>query len=262
MKKLLEKMKSIILNFKFKDLVEKIKKFFSKKSNIVSFVVVVSIIVILFIVILLTKNKDDKFALNPMYDVYPEQVRELYANMVEVSCYGDLYFDIELDKGEINVSDISKNNLIDYMLSHLDKDDKLVKEFKPIILKNTAKRLFYGEIDLLGQFNSYGYGGYAYTIDGDLVTRKEQECVADKKYITHLYGYSESDDRLKLSIDVNIGYLIDDILYDLNDKKLGKYDGDMKKLRDLFNTSPYYRLNYVNNEDALKLYSVELNSKG
>lgn len=260
MKKVFGKIKNMVLNFKFNNLVEKVKRFFSKKSNLISFVTVFVIVIILFIIMLIVKNKDDKFALNEIYDVVPQQVRELYANIVEVSCYGDLYFDIGLDSGEVKVSDISKNNLIDYMLSHLDKSDKLVKEFKPILLKNTAKNLFYGEIDLIDNINSYGYGDYAYTVDGDLVTRKDNKCVADKKYITYLYGYSFNEQQL--SMDVNIGYLDDDVLYDLNNKKLGKYDGDMKKLRDLFVVSPYYRLNYVKNDGVFKLFGVELNSKG
>ena len=46
-----------------------------------------------------------------------------------------------------------------------------------------------GFIDLIDNINSYGYGDYAYTVDGDLVTRKDNKCVADKKYITYLYGY-------------------------------------------------------------------------
>jgi len=238
----------------------KLKEFFAKKNNRITTIAVVGVILIVLIVALVVgKNKNNKFALNEIYDVFPEEVRELYANMVSVSCYGDLHFNVVLDAEATKVSELSKNNLIDYMLSYLDKNEKLTDEFEVKLLKDATSELFAGELDLTEQFTSYGYGDYTYTLENGMVTRKKQECTSDKQYITHLYGYSWNEKEL--SIDVNIGYLKDDVLYDLQDNKLGEYNGELSELADLFGPNSYYRLNYVKNDKRFKLNSVELNSR-
>lgn len=236
----------------------KLKNFFSKKVNLVSTIIFVIILLIMIVVFLISIfRKDNKFALNPIYDVYPEEVRELYSNMVEVSCYGDLHLDISLDAGEFLLKDVKYNNLIDYMFSYLDKEEKLSDEFSVDVIKNATDRLFADEFDFTGYINDYIYGDYKYTIRNGLVTREKASCISNNNYISQLYGYSYNEQLL--SVDVNIGYLKDNILYNLSNEELGKYDGKVESLDDLFITSSYYRYNYVLHDDGYKLKSVEWN---
>ena len=58
-----------------------------------------------------------------------------------------------------------------------------------------------------------------------------------------------------------MGYLVGNTLYNLKDERLGTYDGDVSKLRDLFSTSPHYRYNYVMDNKVYKLTSVEFKSR-
>ena len=98
-------------------IVDKVKHFFSDRKNVITVAVVLGVIVLVVIIALIFgRNRNNKFALNEIYDVYPEEVRNLYANIVSVSCYGDLYFDVMLDADATKVSELSKNNLMDYML--------------------------------------------------------------------------------------------------------------------------------------------------
>ncbi|MBQ8218925.1 MAG: hypothetical protein IJZ79_04155 [Bacilli bacterium] len=248
-------MKRIIFNIK-----EWLKKFFSSKRNIITVAAIALIIAIVIIVsILLKKDEEKKFSLNSIYDLHPEVVRELYSNVVEVSCSGDMHLDIQLDGGKVQTNTISKNNLIDYLFSHLDKKELLDKEFELSIINQKAKELFDGDINLESLINEYQYNNYIYSIKDDKVVREEKTCSSDVKYVSYLYGYSYNEKEA--SMDVNIGYLKGDTLYDLSDNKLGKYDGDATELRELFAKSSFYRYNYVKDGDLYKLSSVEWNNK-
>lgn len=236
-------------------IVDKLKVFFSKKINLIS--TIVFVLILLVIILVLVLKKDDKFTLNSIYNVYPEDVKALYSNMVEVSCYGDLHLDIELDNGTTDVTSVKTNNLIDYMFSYLDKEDKLGDEFSFDIVKDATDKLFYGDIDFRDNIDKYVYGNYVYTLKNGMVTREKGTCSSDFEYVSQLYGYSFNEDML--SVDVNIGYSKNGILYDLSDKKLGEYNGDPSELGDIFINSSYYRFNYVLDGKDYKLKSVEWN---
>ena len=176
---------------------------------------------------------------------------------VQVSCYGDLHLDISLDEDVVDIKNIKHNNLIDYMFSYLDKNVNLKNEFDVELIEDATKNLFADEIDLTSYINNYVYGNYSYTIKDGVVKREKTTCSSDVEYVSQLYGHSFNDKML--SVDINIGYLKDGMLYNLSDEKLGKYDGNIKLLGDLFRTSSYYRFNYVLDDDNYKLKSVEWN---
>ena len=58
---------------------DKLKKFFGKKENVilVSVIAIITVIVIL-VAIFNKRGWDRKFALNKIYDVYPEDVKRQY----------------------------------------------------------------------------------------------------------------------------------------------------------------------------------------
>ena len=239
---------------------DKLKKFFGKKENIILVsVIAVIIVVIILVAVFNKKDWDRKFALNKIYDVYPEDVKKLYSNMVEVSCSGDLYLSINLDVGKVSVGALDKEVLMNYMFSYLDKNSKL-NGLTMDTVRNTTKYLYDNEMDLTNNVNNYKFIDNEYSVNDNKITSKKSECGdVDKKYVSDLFGYSYNEDEL--SIDVNMGYLIGNTLYNLKDERLGTYDGDTSKLRDLFRTSPHYRYNYVMDNKIYKLTSVEFKSR-
>jgi|GEM_PF-6308436 hypothetical protein len=239
---------------------DRLKKFFGKKENVILVSVIAIIIVIVILVAVFNKKEwDRKFALNKIYDVYPEDVRKLYSNMVEVSCSGDLYLNISLDGDKVSVGALDKEVLMNYMFSYLDKNGKL-NEITMNMIRSTTKYLYDNEMDLTNNVNNYKFIDNEYSVNDDKITSKKSECGdVDKKYVSDLFGYSYNENEL--SIDVNMGYLVGNTLYNLNDEKLGTYDGDISKLRELFSASPYYRYNYVMDNKVYKLTSVEFKSR-
>ena len=230
----------------------------NKKNKIIF--ISIMILIIIFVIIFLFRKKEDKFVLNQIYSVYPDEVKELYSNMVSVSCYGDWYLNIPVDNGKkIDISKIDNNVLIDYVFSYMDKNNLLNDEIKLSKFEDVSKLLFYKDVDLVDLLDNYIYGDYVYNNDGRKIIRTYKECVSNENYVTHLYGYSFNEQVL--SVDVNIGYLKNGILYDINDKKLGEYDGNPKNIGDKFLVSPYYRFNYVNVNGVYELDTVEFNIK-
>lgn len=255
MKKVIDKTKKFFLN-----VINKAKNFLSKKNNLITTLIVLGIIVIVIIIaVIFSKNHKQRFALSEIYNVYPEEVRELYSNIVSVSCYGDLYLDITLDSGKIDVDKMNSNNLIDYLFSYLDKNNLLTDQISLNTINMNAVRLFHMEKKFENELNNYQYGDYLYKIKNDKIVREKKECSSDKQYLTHLYGYSYNTNEL--SMDVNIGYILDGVLYDLADNRLGEYNGDATKLDDLFVENSYYRFNYISDNGIYKLNSVEWNSR-
>ena len=221
-------------------------------------VIVLGLLIISVVIVLLSRNKDrkEKFVLDKIYDVYPEEVRELYSNMVNVSCNGDIHFDIAIDAGEIEINNINKNNLLDYMFSYMDKFDLLSDEINESSIKEVEKDIFGGSIDLINNINSYQYDNYLYNFAKGKITREKVECNnSDKQYVLFLYGYFHDDN--KLSLDINVSYLKDGILYDLDDNKLGEYDGNSSKLFNLTEYASYYRVSYIKENDKYKLFSIQ-----
>ena len=247
LKKILKKLLSKILSF--------FKKVFSNKRNIL--IMIISLIVILIIVsiIVINNHRHKKFVLNHIYEVMPYEVRELYSNIVSVSCYGDLHFDIDVDNGKKNLEEMNKNDVLDYTFSYLDKNDLLNNKIDESTIKKAEKRLFPKSVNLLEGINNYGYGDYYYNNENGKIVRTERECTSDIKYVSHLYGYSY--DENKLSMDVNVAYLKDGKLYNYNDEELGEYDGDQSKLPKLTKKTSYYRLIFVKRNGIYKLSSIE-----
>ena len=234
-----------------------LKKFLSiKRNRIISISAVCLALVIILVIILFSRN-DNKFALNEIYDVYPEEVRALYANIVKVSCNGDLHLNLTIDGGKVNVENANKNDLLNYMFSYMDKRGMLDDENLVSVVKNAEKDLFDKKLNLLSEVNSFNYNGNIYDYKNGKITVTKGKCESsDISYVTHLYGFFW--DNEKMSMDVNVAYLKNGILYGLDDKKFGEYDGDVSKLPSLTRESSYYRFTYKRNgNNNYKLLSVE-----
>ena len=233
-------------------------KWYEKIMKVINYKVVIIAAVVVFILALMLhlNNKHKAYELDKMYDVYPSEVKELYRYLVDANCDGDLYFNVKLDEDAKKMSELDKNNLIDYMFNYLDKKGILQDSIPLDRFTEANSNLFSEKIDLVSELNTYEYKDHTYTFEGDKVTRKNRECKTDKKYVSHLYGYSSKETSLWL--DINVGYLKDDIMYDLDDKELGKYEDNKG---DLFKNSPYFRVYYVKDNNEYKLDKVKYISK-
>lgn len=232
------------------------------------YVIFIVIIIIIILLLIFGYNKLNKkpnngggkdSSITRDLEEYPAIVRELYSNNINVSCYGDLYLNLELDESSKSVSDMSDKNILDMIFSYLDKNDKLGDGLKVSDIKNASNELFAAKVDVSNKIKDYSYGNYIYSISGDKVTRKDYKCSSDKKYVSYLMAYFYSDKDLFM--DVNMGYLVGDTMYDLSDRVLGKYDGDVLKLSSLFDRSSYYRYNFTDEKGIYKLKSVSWKNK-
>ncbi len=243
-----------------KKALDKIKKWFknfiSKKRNVYATIGVIGVILIAVLIVSLVK-KDNDFALDPAYDIYPEEVRELYANLVNVSCTGDFHLNIEPDSGEVALNKIDKEALIAYLFSYLDKNAKLEDKMDMGLINRTQKELFMEDVKLFSGIKTYNYDNYEYTIKGSNITRKVRKCESDVTYVTHLYGYSHNANKDKLSMDVSAAYLKDGILYDYDNNELGEYNGDATNLTELTKKATYYRFVFYKKDGGFRLFSVE-----
>ena len=234
---------------------EKIKKFLSIKTNLITVVVALLIIIGIILFIVLNGRSKEKFALDHIYDIYPEEVRKIYSNYVDVSCSGDLHLDIAIDSGEVSIDKLDKKILLTYLFSNLDKENLLMDEMNDSLIRNTEKKLFAKDNNLEKEIKDFNYKEYTYnSIDGK-IKRTKGECSSYTKSILHLYGYFWNKDIL--SIDINVAYLKEGKLYNYDNEKLGDYDGDTSKLSSLTEHTSYYRVNYVKDNGTLKLSSVE-----
>lgn len=240
-------------------IIKQVKHFFSKKKNLYMSLGIVITLVIVLIVALVTNNEKNKFTLDTIYDVYPASIRELYSNMVSVSCDGDLFLGISKDSGSVDVAGIDGNVLLSYALSYLEKNEMLGQKFSKEIINDATTRLFYGNIQLDKNINGFSNNGYVYNVEGDEIVREKVDCNGDKKYISNLFGYSYN--KNEIDIDVNMGYLINDMLYDLDGNELGKYDGKVASLKEMFANSSYYTYTYVSEKKIYKLKNVEWKSR-
>ena len=241
------------------NILDAVKKFFSVKRNIIITAIVILIIIILFIIF--HNKKSNEFVLNEVYDIYPDEVRELYANFVDVSCSGDMHLSINVDSGAYDINHIPKKDLLNYMFSYLDKNGMLADSITDNVIEKVQRQLFNGDVNLLSEIKAFSYGGNIYDYASGKVTKKGSKCEeSDVTYVTHLYGYYWKND--KLSIDIMVGYLKDGTLYTYDDKEMGKYDGDASKLSSLMEPASYYRISYIRyDQNKYKLSSVEWRHK-
>ena len=159
-------------NFILGDDMEKIKNFFKNRYVIIG-IIVIAFVSLVVAIVMVIGEEENKFALNPIYDVYPQDVRELYANTVEVSCYGDLHFDIEIDTGEHSVNKLDRNYVIDYFLSHIDKNYGLNNGHTEAMLQENFDKLIAEEMDIIKYIDDYQYGDYVYSIENGKLVREK-----------------------------------------------------------------------------------------
>ena len=246
---------------------EFLKKLFNNKRNvIIALIIFFVLLAIIIIVNFIPRHNDnnnggdnDKISIDATENVETDDVQKLFSNMINISCNGDWYLDIKADSGKTDASSLKKKVLLNYVFSYLSKNNLLDKVDKKLI-NETANDLFLEKIDLYDDIDNFEFGDYVYSSNGGRVNKSAKKCVKDRVYVDYLYGYSSDSEYM--SMDVNVAYLSDGVLYDFADNKLGNYSGNREELDSLLlNSASFYRFNYAIKNDKYKLASVELNSR-
>lgn len=240
-----------------KKMAAKINKIW-KKCNKTIIIVFIIILLLSFVIIIVRVNKN-KLPFDKIESVKLEDVETLYKNINAVSCIDGLYLGIEEGK-EIKANELDNVVLLNYLFRFLERNELLDDKINESIITKNAEILFYGVNEsIFNDINNFQYGDYLYTIKKNQITRKKKECSSDDVYVSRLFGYTNNEQEL--SMDVDIGKLVDGILYDMEGNKLGNYDGEEIKLIGLFSGAPFYRYNYVKINGTYKLKSVILVSR-
>ena len=124
----------------------------------------------------------------------------------------------------------------------MDKNGLLKNNIKKEDFNKIVNKLFDSRIDLYKTDSKFQYGDYEYMFDSNKISWKSSKCEIDTKIVSYLYGYSIGNKGLFM--DVLIGTLKDDKLYDYKDELIGLYNGNKNKLLDLLNKASYYRYYY------------------
>ncbi len=230
------------------------------KQNWKKFLIVIVLILSLWLIItrLTKKGTSAKYVLDKIYDVYPSEVTELYQNILDVSCNGDMSFDITIGPS-VDIKDINKENLAVYVISYLEKNDLFTNDMSYSKFVETEKQLLNTDSDLLSKVPSIQYGDYRYVHMGDKIVKQENSCiVGDYENLMHLYSYSYNEDYLY--VYVNYGRIKEGKIYNSNDVMLSDYN-DSTNLTDALVEAPYYIFTFVKDAEKYKLHSIQLANK-
>ena len=240
------------IKYGFGKLVELFKKLDKKIQIAIGSAALVLLVVLVFLLFGI-----NKYSVQKISTVTDDEIDELYSNTIEISCKGDLHFDIFSTDELVSVKDIRNANLINILFKYLDRNNLLDDNLTKSIVDETAYKLFYGDISLFDSIVNFQYGKYLYNTDGKKVVRREMECMDEETvYYNNFSEYEVKDNELL--VDLHIGYAKLGNLYDLNNNKLGKFVGDKSNFTEAFNTSTYYRLHYLKSKNSYKLSGVEI----
>lgn len=231
------------------------------KQNWKKFLIVIVLILSLWLIItrLTKKGSSAKYVLDEIYSVYPEEVTELYQNILDVSCNGDLNFDISISGPPTLIKDVNSNILATYVISYLDKNDLYEDGMNYSQFVDAEKRLFNTDSDLLSKVASFQYGDYRYMHMGDKIIRQENACVkGDYEDFMHLYSYSYNKNYL--SVYVAYGRVKDGIIYNDSGVRLSNYN-DSVNLDDAMIEASYYVFKFIKDDSKYKLHSIQHLSK-
>lgn len=178
------------------------------KKLLIAGSIVIILIAVMILIFNLMNNKE--VALNNK-KLKHDTVDKLY-EMVEVN-----------DCADLNAKENKENNAILYLVFNQMKKDKILADEIPITryFSSLDKVVGNKEMDLV--IKNYYYDGYKYNLSGDTIVREKTSCNF-LKYVSKLYGYTYNDEKMELHI--NLGYISNNKVYNLDGVEIGDYDKD------------------------------------
>jgi len=127
-----------------------------------------------------------------------------------------------------DLADTDEKVLLFLVFCQMKKDKVLSDSISLSLFESEAKKILKNDLNV--GLIDYIFEGYKYTKNGDSITRVKTACPS-KSYVSKLYGYSESDNNIYLTIAS--GFVSDNVLYDLSGTKIAEYDkNEVNKLLD------------------------------
>lgn len=218
---------------------------FKKYLPYIIWIVILIIIVVLAFAFTKDKNKTNYITDGEITNVIPKEVSDLYDNLTNVNCHGSLTWD-----KDYQTSEMSTDRLLDLIFKYLDLNGNLtdtISKEKFDLAKNKVLGANFPKIVI----KDYNYAGNVYTLDDKFINRLPSTCDR-KNYVSSLHGYTYN--KVTLSLDVNVGILIDNVIYNMNNEPLGTTADNLDKLLDL---SEGYTYNYKKEGNDYYLVSVK-----
>lgn len=211
-----------------------------KKNIIIIILVVIALLGVILGYYLLNKNEEKQKTI-------PHKEVEGVYDSIEI----DHCTNVPAITDEVSVEKMS-DEVLSYLIFNQMRQDKVLKDE---ITKNeyeTSAKKVLSDKYIPKKIENYSFDGYLYTMKDDKITREKTSC-GNRSYVSKLYGYSNNND--KLEVDVRVGYIEDDTVYDLDGKELGAYDKDkLNTLLDQGTTQVYV---YTINGSDYALYSIK-----
>jgi len=232
----------------------------------IKIIIVVSVLLLLLLLYLVFSRKNDTSFDDIMIDKV-DDIEYLYMLVSDIPCERGLYVNIPLNK-KVKVSDIDRKVLLNYLFAFLDRNALLNDKTDKKIINFAENELFYkrksslfnnNDLHLFRNINNFQYGDYVYSVKDNMLIKNEKSCVNNEVYVTALLENGVSDNYGY--IDVGIGKLVNDTIYDVVGNKLGDYDSESNMLGDILLNGPYYRYYYIKENGSYKLDSIELRDK-
>ncbi len=190
------------------------------KKKIIIFIVLIILLLSVLIIFLINKNTNDvAIKTSVKHDV----AEKLYEAVATDECAS-----INISK-KTNTQHMEDEVLLYLIFGQMKKDNVLKNSVALADYYQSAEKII-GQINVPDKIENYIYDGYIYNLVGNEITREKYNC-GSKKYVSKLYGYTSSENEIRL--DVKVGYILDGNVYDINDKLLGEYKSDtLNKLLD------------------------------
>lgn len=212
-----------------------------KKKNILIIVAIVIVIVLAGGLVWYFMREDAETK------VKHQQVENVYQGVESSKCTN-----IDYITENKNSDDLSDESISYLLLNNLKKEKKLNDSISVKDLEDASKNVF-GKVLLPEEMKAYLFDGYTYTLNEEEVTREKSECPT-REYVSKLYGYSSNEEELE--VDVRVGYVENDTLYDMNGKELGDYSSETVK--ELLDQSTLQVYRYARTNDSFHLTSVDV----
>lgn len=177
-----------------------------KKSIMLLLLIVLVIIILIIVSLIIPKEKV----------ISHQSVEQLYSTLEVNNCN---YFSVS---ETTTLNHMNKDTLFYLIFNQMKKDNLLTDEISKKNYELSARKIISVEF-IPSTIDSFVFDGYIYQLQGDTIIRKKDQC-EKRQYVSKLYGYTSNDNSLE--IDVMVGYIENDVLYNLDGEVLGNVTED------------------------------------
>ena len=133
----------------------------------------------------------------------------------------NLYSKVEINScNYVEDNILSKSKMLYHIFSYLKRSGHLNDKIAFSRYNDAFVNIFgIGQI-VPDSFKDYEFDGYLYTMSGDVIERKKSTC-SNVRYVSYLESFN--GDNKEVELNIRIGYIKNNEVYDLNGEKIGTY---------------------------------------